>query len=29
MCADHWRWQRSNPDGYQIGELTPSASAAE
>jgi UDP-glucose 4-epimerase len=16
MCADHWRWQRSNPDGY-------------
>jgi UDP-glucose 4-epimerase len=17
MCADHWRWQQSNPDGYR------------
>jgi UDP-glucose 4-epimerase len=17
MCADHWRWQRDNPDGYR------------
>ncbi|BAC51577.1 UDP-glucose 4-epimerase [Bradyrhizobium diazoefficiens USDA 110] len=21
MCADHWRWQLQNPNGYQGGEL--------
>jgi UDP-glucose 4-epimerase len=21
MCADHWRWQESNPDGYGSGTL--------
>ena len=21
MCADHWHWQRSNPDGYGSGTL--------
>ncbi|MDH3754630.1 MAG: UDP-glucose 4-epimerase GalE [Acidimicrobiia bacterium] len=19
MCADHWRWQQQNPDGYRVG----------
>jgi UDP-glucose 4-epimerase len=23
MCADHWRWQSSNPSGYEAGTLEP------
>ena len=25
MCADSWRWQRMNPDGYRTGETTDNA----
>ena len=23
MCADHWRWQRENPDGYRRADGSP------
>lgn len=27
MCADHWRWQRDNPDGYCVPEPSPPQTA--
>jgi len=28
MCADHWRWQSRNPDGYQPQAAVPASEDA-